>query len=60
MVSRSPDHPSSAAESWVGRHPHELPTPALVLDLDALDHNVAAMHEALGGHAGLRPHAKTH
>jgi len=60
VVSRSPDHPSSAAESWVGRHPHELPTPALVLDLDALDHNVAAMHEALGGHAGLRPHAKTH
>lgn len=39
----------------------EITTPALVLDLDALDANIAAMAakaEAQG--IGLRPHAKTH
>lgn len=40
---------------------HDLPTPALLLDLDRFEGNVAA----LAGHAkkasvGLRPHAKTH
>lgn len=38
-----------------------LPTPALVLDLDALDRNIAAMaaHAARAG-VGLRCHAKSH
>jgi D-serine deaminase-like pyridoxal phosphate-dependent protein len=39
----------------------QLPTPALLLDLDAMDRNIATM----AGHAratgvGLRPHAKSH
>jgi len=38
-----------------------LDTPALVLDLDALDHNVATMAAlARERGIGLRPHAKTH
>jgi 3-hydroxy-D-aspartate aldolase len=38
-----------------------LDTPALVLDLDALDHNVATMAAlARERGVGLRPHAKTH
>ena len=40
---------------------YRLDTPALVLDLDALERNLAAMaaHAAAAGVA-LRPHAKTH
>ena len=38
-----------------------LDTPALVLDLDAFDHNVATMAAlARERSIGLRPHAKTH
>lgn len=42
-------------------HIHELPTPALLLDLEILEHNLAFMQEradALG--VALRPHIKTH
>lgn len=44
-----------------GVEKHDLPTPALLLDLDRLENNLAAM----GRHAkeksvALRPHAKTH
>jgi len=39
----------------------DLNTPVLVLDLDALDRNIAAMAALTAGHGvGLRPHAKTH
>jgi D-serine deaminase-like pyridoxal phosphate-dependent protein len=40
---------------------HELPTPALVVDLDVMEANIAAMQAAVSG-AGkaLRPHAKAH
>ena len=37
----------------------ELQTPALLLDADAFDHNLATMAEALPG-ARLRPHVKAH
>ncbi|MFI5213632.1 MAG: alanine racemase [Gemmatimonadales bacterium] len=40
---------------------HDIPTPALLLDADVLEHNVAAMADKvrrLG--ARLRPHVKTH
>src|SRR5258705_8353605 len=38
-----------------------LNTPALVVDRDALDRNIARMAEFARGHgAALRPHAKTH
>lgn len=42
-------------------HIHELPTPALLLDLEILDHNLAFMQrraDSLG--VTLRPHIKTH
>lgn len=38
---------------------HDLPTPALVADADALEHNIAAMAAALPG-ARCRPHVKAH
>ena len=38
-----------------------LNTPVLVLDIDALDRNIAAMAALVAGHGvSLRPHAKTH
>jgi D-serine deaminase-like pyridoxal phosphate-dependent protein len=37
----------------------ELPTPALLIDADALDHNIATMAAALPG-SRLRPHVKAH
>jgi D-serine deaminase-like pyridoxal phosphate-dependent protein len=38
---------------------HDLVTPALVVDAGALDHNLAAMSQALPGER-LRPHVKAH
>ena len=39
----------------------ELPTPALVLDLDAMEENIAAMREkARQDGMALRPHCKSH
>ncbi len=39
----------------------EILTPALVIDLEVLERNIAAMAEWAKGHGiGLRPHAKTH
>ena len=40
-------------------HVHELPTPALVIDADALDRNLASMASRLPG-PRLRPHVKAH
>jgi D-serine deaminase-like pyridoxal phosphate-dependent protein len=40
-------------------HASELQTPALVVDADALDHNLATMAAALPG-TRLRPHVKAH
>ena len=40
---------------------HDLATPAVVIDQDVLERNVARMAEAARRHGvGLRPHAKTH
>ena len=49
------------AASLVGRTKDELPTPALVVDLDQLEGNITrlATHAKAAGIA-LRPHAKTH
>ena len=54
----------------IGLHAHligrqgsraDLNTPVLVLDVKALDRNIAAMAALAAGHGvGLRPHAKTH
>ncbi|HWC68901.1 MAG TPA: alanine racemase [Acidimicrobiales bacterium] len=38
---------------------HDVPTPALVVDADALEHNLAAMAAARPG-PSLRPHVKAH
>jgi D-serine deaminase-like pyridoxal phosphate-dependent protein len=40
-------------------HIDDLPTPALVIDADALDHNIAAMAARRPGRT-LRPHVKAH
>ena len=51
----------SSEKAIEGVTKHDLPTPALLLDLDRLEHNLAAMSEhAKGASVDLRPHAKTH
>src|SRR4051812_46419634 len=42
-----------------GMNVADLPTPALVIDAEALDHNIDAMSAALPGRR-LRPHVKAH
>ena len=41
------------------RSVHDLPTPAVLVDVDALEHNLATMAAVLPG-ARLRPHVKAH
>ncbi len=48
-------------EPYIGKHYSELPTPCLLLDLDAVDHNVKTMQDyANENGVKLRPHTKTH
>lgn len=49
-------------EGYVGKHYSELPTPCLLLELDALDHNIKTMQDYLRKETKcqLRPHIKTH
>lgn len=48
-------------ENIVGKHYSELPAPCLLVDLDALEHNLKTMQEAMDAkHCALRPHIKTH
>ena len=52
---------AASASELVGRSKHELPTPALVLDLDVFAANVDRMaRHAKAAGMELRPHAKTH
>jgi D-serine deaminase-like pyridoxal phosphate-dependent protein len=44
----------------VGQRLEEVDTPALVLDLDAFEANLAALNRAVGGRVRVRAHAKTH
>lgn len=45
----------------VGDRREAIDTPALILDLDAFEHNMGLMKKALGGtNLRLRPHAKSH
>jgi len=46
---------------WIGARKEEIDTPALLVDLDALDRNIASM-AALAANTGvqIRPHVKTH
>lgn len=49
-------------EGYIGKHYSELPTPCLLLDLDAVDHNIKTLQEYLDNNSSckLRPHIKTH
>lgn len=52
---------SAQAADWRGRTKAELPTPALLVDLDALEANLRVMAEhCRRAGCGHRPHAKTH
>jgi len=56
-------NPAAINEAYVGvpGSRQRLHTPALVLDLDALEHNIAEMTRRAARHRiALRPHAKTH
>jgi len=45
----------------IGIQESEIDTPALLIDLDAMDHNIKRMADYFVGRpADLRPHAKTH
>jgi D-serine deaminase-like pyridoxal phosphate-dependent protein len=46
--------------AFIGRTRTELPTPALLLDVDAMRDNIAAMASWSKEHAAIRPHFKTH
>ncbi len=48
------------AENLIGRPRVELPTPALVLDVDAMRDNIATMAAWNRDHVAVRPHFKTH
>ena len=54
---RTGDVPSSD----IGKSKWELDTPALCVDLDKMQKNISAVHNALKGTGvGVRPHVKTH
>ncbi len=51
----------AAAPASIGMLLSEVDTPALILDLDVFESNIALMNTALKGHkVRLRPHAKSH
>lgn len=51
----------AAEESAIGMSKWDLDTPALCVDLDKLDQNIATMRQRLAGSGvASRPHAKTH
>jgi D-serine deaminase-like pyridoxal phosphate-dependent protein len=49
-----------AHRAAIGRARGELTTPALILDLEVLRRNIAAMAEWTKTHAKIRPHTKVH
>src|ERR1700694_4680756 len=50
-----------SAPAKVGSHVSEVDTPALLIELDALERNIRRMQERIAGtKLRLRPHAKTH
>src|SRR5947209_11958760 len=48
------------ADDLIGRVRAELPTPALVLDVDLMRQNIATMAAWNRDHVAVRPHFKTH
>src|SRR5919201_5579240 len=56
-----PKQAHAAEESVIGKSKWDLDTPALCVDLDKLERNLAAMRKKLAGTGvASRPHAKTH
>ena len=54
-------HTLTSPLDMIGRSKWELDTPALVVDLDAMERNIRLMADFLGdGPVKLRPHMKTH
>ena len=50
-----------SAPARIGSHVCEVDTPALLVELDALERNIARMQDRIAGtRLRLRPHAKTH
>ena len=49
-----------APPARIGQRQDEIDTPALVVDLDAFEANLAAMSKAVAGRVRIRAHAKTH
>jgi D-serine deaminase-like pyridoxal phosphate-dependent protein len=49
-----------APRQMIGRARTELPTPALVLDVDRMRENIATMASWTAGRAAIRPHFKVH
>ena len=49
-----------AYRTAIGRHYHEIATPALLLHHEVVCSNIATMANRLRGLAGIRPHAKSH
>ncbi len=46
---------------WIGKHVEAVPTPALVVDVEALDHNLRLLADYFATRrAKLRPHFKSH
>jgi D-serine deaminase-like pyridoxal phosphate-dependent protein len=61
VVSQSAQAAAVADDEYRGRGREDLPTPALLVDLDRLESNLRTMAEhSRGAGCGLRPHAKTH
>lgn len=53
--------PRGQRETLIGRSRDEIGTPALLVDADALEHNIATMARITAGAPGrVRAHAKTH
>ena len=61
VLQEAHDRVRDAYGGAVGRHRHEVVTPALLLDLPAARRNIEKMGERMRGlPAGLRPHIKVH
>lgn len=61
LLDTSPPPTPEGAESLVGADFNGVDTPALLLDLDALRHNIDTMAAFFAGkHCRLRPHFKSH
>lgn len=59
-VDSAPLSGAASRRAAIGRPRAQLPTPALVLDLDVMRRNVATMAEWSREHVAVRPHFKTH